>query len=270
MWALLGAAQLARSTFFYHLKRLRLPDPQAELKNQIHQIYDEHNGRYGYRRITATICRSGSWVNHKRIQRLMQQMGLRSRVRPKKYRSYKGQIGRIADNLLQRQFGAEKPNCKWVTDVTEFKVGSEKLYLSPLMDLFNGEIISYQLARRPAFALVGKMLEEALAKLTPDQKPMIHSDQGWQYQMEHYQSQLAQNGLTQSMSRKANCLDNACMESFFATLKSECFYIEQFESIEQLEQQVHKYIHYYNHKRIKLKSKGLSSVQYRIQSFNPT
>lgn len=263
------AAQLARSTFFYHLKRLTLPDPQAELKSQIQQIYDEHKGRYGYRRITVAICHTGSLVNHKRVQRLMQQLGLRSRIRTKKYRSYRGQIGPIADNLLQRRFHADAPNCKWVTDVTEFKVGTDKLYLSPVMDLFNGEIISYQLARRPEFALVGKMVDAAMAKLASDQKPLIHSDQGWQYQMQQYQSQLARRGLVQSMSRKGSCLDNASMESFFGTLKSECFYTDKFDSIEQLEKQVHEYIHYYNHKRIKLKLKGLSPVQYRIQSLNP-
>jgi transposase InsO family protein len=142
-----------------------------------------------------------------------------------KYRSYKGQVGKIADNVLQRQFKAEQPNhlrssAAQVTDVTEFNIRGEKLYLSPIMDLFNGEIIAFQTQRRPMFGLVKNMLNDAISKLKPDDKPIIHSDQGWQYQMRHYQQELKQNGLTQSMSRKGNCLDNASMESFFGILKS--------------------------------------------------
>lgn len=193
-------------------------------------------------------------------------MQLKSRIRVVKYRSYKGQVGKIADNILQRQFEADKPNQKWVTDVTEFKVGSEKLYLSPIMDLFNGEIIAFQTQRRPLFGLVKDMLKEAVNKLKPSEKPIVHSDQGWQYQMAHYQRQLSEKGLIQSMSRKGNCLDNASMESFFGILKSECFYGKKFKTIDDLEQTVKEYIHYYNHERIKVKLKGLSPVEYRTQS----
>jgi putative transposase len=196
----------------------------------------------------------------------MQSMQLKSRIRVVKYRSYKGQVGKIADNILQRQFEADKPNQKWVTDVTEFKVGSEKLYLSPIMDLFNGEIIAFQTQRRPLFGLVKDMLKEAVNKLKPSEKPIVHSDQGWQYQMAHYQRQLSEKGLIQSMSRKGNCLDNASMESFFGILKSECFYGKKFKTIDDLEQTVKEYIHYYNHERIKVKLKGLSPVEYRNQS----
>ena len=196
-------------------------------------------------------------------------MKLKSRIRAVKYRSYKGQVGKIADNILQRQFEADKPNQKWVTDVTEFKVGSEKLYLSPIMDLFNGEIIAFQTQRRPMFGLVKDMLKEAVNKLKPSEKPIVHSDQGWQYQMAHYQRQLSEKGLIQSMSRKGNCLDNASMESFFGILKSECFYGEEFKTVDDLEQTVKEYIHYYNHERIKVKLKGLSPVEYRKQSLKP-
>ena len=196
----------------------------------------------------------------------MQSMKLKSRIRVSKYRSYKGQVGRVADHVLQRQFKADKPNQKWVTDVTEFNVRGEKLYLSPIMDLYNGEIISYQTQRRPMFELVKDMLKDALKKLKSTEKPIIHSDQGWQYQMRHYQQQLKQHGLIQSMSRKGNCLDNASMESFFGILKSECFYGKKFNTIDELEQSVKEYIHYYNHERIKVKLKGLSPVEYRTQS----
>lgn len=263
---LLRAAQMARSTYFYHEQQSKLEDKYSDLRQQIKSIYHQHKGRYGYRRITLALRNSGSIVNHKCVQRLMQSMQLKSRIRVVKYRSYKGQVGKIADNVLQRQFEANKPNQKWVTDVTEFNVRGEKLYLSPIMDLFNGEIITFQTQRRPMFGLVKDMLKDAIMKLKPSDKPIIHSDQGWQYQMAYYQKQLVENGLTQSMSRKGNCLDNAAMESFFGVLKSECFYGEQFNSVDELEQTVKEYIHYYNHERIKVKLKGLSPVDYRTQS----
>ena len=195
----------------------------------------------------------------------MRILGLKSLVRPKKYRSYRGQQADVP-NILSRQFQAERPNQKWVTDVTEFNVRGEKLYLSPVLDLYNGEIVSYAMQERPHFSLVGSMLKKALAKLTGPDAPLLHSDQGWQYQMPAYQRQLAERGLIQSMSRKGNCLDNAAMESFFGTLKSEFIYLNRFDSIEQLQVGIRQYIHYYNHDRIRLKLKGLSPVQYRNQA----
>lgn len=257
---------MARSTYFYHQARFGLKDKNSELKQQIKVIYHQHKGRYGYRRITLALKNLGMVINHKCVQRLMQSMGLKSRIRGVKYRSYKGAVGKIADNVLQRQFKADKPNLKWATDVTEFNVKGEKLYLSPVIDLFNGEIIAFKTARRPMFSLVKDMLNDALSTLKPSEKPIVHSDQGWQYQMHYYQQQLKQHGLTISMSRKGNCLDNAAMESFFGTLKSECFHGHEFASIDELEQTVKEYIHYYNHDRIKVKLKGLSPVQYRKQA----
>ncbi|MCX8566151.1 MAG: putative transposase [Glomeribacter sp. 1016415] len=257
---------MARSTYFYHEKLAKAGDKYSGLKQQIQAIYHEHKGRYGYRRITLALQRSGIIVNYKCVRRLMQILGLKSRIRAVKYRSYKGEIGKVANNVLQRQFKADRPNQKWVTDVTEFNVRGEKLYLSPVMDLFNGEIIAFQTQRRPMFGLVKDKLKDALKNLKKNEKPIIHSDQGWQYQMSYYQQQLEKHGLIQSMSRKGNCLDNAAMESFFGLLKSECFHGEQFASIDDLERQVKEYIHYYNHERIKIKLKGLSPVEYRNQS----
>ena len=261
---------MARSTYFYHEKSSKLEDKYSDLKQQIKAIYHQHKGRYGYRRITLALKNMGLVINHKCVQKLMQSMKLKSRIRIAKYRSYRGQVGRVADNVLQRQFESNQPNQKWVTDVTEFNVRGEKLYLSPIMDLFNGEIIAFQMERRPIFRLVKDMLKEAIDKLNINEKPIIHSDQGWQYQMRFYQQQLAERGLIQSMLRKGNCLDNASMESFFGVLKSECFYGEEFNSIDELEQTVKEYIHYYNHERIKVKLKGLSPVQYRTQSLKAT
>jgi putative transposase len=203
----------------------------------------------------------GFSLNHKTVRRLMKKLGLKCQVRMKKYRSYRGKVGKTAPNLLERDFQATKPNEKWVTDVTEFHLHGEKLYLSPILDLYNGEIIAYQLEDRPVYPLVSKMLEKAFERLKDEENPILHSDQGWHYQMKKYQYALKEHGITQSMSRKGNCLDNAAMESFFGLLKSELFYLKTFDSMEQFKQQLEEYIHYYNHKRIKVKLKGLSPVQ---------
>lgn len=267
---LLRVAELSRSTFYYQIKALTAGDKCAYLKTRIQAIYEHHKGRYGYRRITATLRQAGDNINHKTVQRLMQELGLKSLVRPKRYRSYRGVPYQDVSNGLQRCFYAERPHQKWVTDITEFKVGGEKLYLSPVMDLFNGEIVAYEMQRRPYFLLVGNMLRKALAKLPEKQRPMVHSDQGWHYQMPMYRRMLTEYGLTQSMSRKGNCLDNAAMESFFGTLKAEYFHLNRFDSIEQLQRGLHHYIHYYNHERIKTKLKGLSPVEYRTQAWMAT
>ncbi len=174
----------------------------------------------------------------------------------------------MAPDLLQRQFTAERMNQKWATDVTEFNVAGEKLYLSPVMDLHNGEIIAFETARRPVFKLVKNMLGKALTTLDDDDRPILHSDQGWQYQMPAWRRMLENRNIAQSMSRKGNCFDNAAMESFFATLKSEFFHTNTFESIENLRDGVEDYIRYYNNERIRLKLKGLSPVKYRTQPLN--
>lgn len=265
---MLKLAGLARSTFYYQQRALARPDRQNALKDRIRSIFAAHNGRYGYRRVAAALRGLGETVNHKRVQRLMVARGLKSLVRPKKYRSYKGQAGHVAPDRIQRQFTAERMNQKWVTDVTEFNVAGEKLYLSPVMDLHNGEIIAYETARRPVFKRVERMLSKALRRLQADERPILHSDQGWHDQMLTWQRMLRARNIEQSMSRKGNCLDNAAMESFFATLKSEFFHPTRFESIDSLQDGIADYIHSYNHHRIKLKLKGLSPVQYRTQPLN--
>lgn len=262
---LLAVAGLSRSTFYYQWRARQAGDKYAALKARICAIFAQHQGRYGYRRITEVIRQQGWRVNHKTVQRLMGLLGLKSRVRVKKYRSYRGTLNQLAPNVLQRQFWAARPNQKWVTDVTEFKVGAQKLYLSPVLDLCNGEIIAYEMATRPSFAMVAAMLRQACARLGPRERPILHSDQGWQYQMPAYRELLAQHAVTPSMSRQGNCLDNAAIESFFGTLKAEFFHLNTFQSIEQLKDGITRYIHYYNHDRIKLKLNGMSPVQYRTQ-----
>jgi putative transposase len=236
------------------------------MKSMISTIYHDHKRRYGYRRITLELRNQGFLINHKTVQRLMKELGLKSLVRMKKYRSYKGNVGKIAPNILKRDFIATKPNEKWVTDVTEFHLFGEKLYLSPVLDLYNGEIIAYNIQSRPTYELVSKMLDKSVTCLSEGDAPLLHSDQGWHYQMKQYSYALKQHGITQSMSRKGNCLDNAVIENFFGLLKSELLYIQEFDSMEHFKSELEQYIDYYNHKRIKEKLKGLSPVQYRIQS----
>jgi putative transposase len=184
----------------------------------------------------------------------------------KKYRAYKGQPGHVVGNVLERNFDAVRPNEKWVTDVTEFKVSGQKLYLSPIMDLYNGEIVAYEMARRPLFNMVQSMLRKAFERLKSTDKPILHSDQGRQYQMPNYRRYLKEQEITPSMSRKGNCYDNAAMESFFGTLKSEHYHINEFRDLDELQAGIKEYIRYYNHDRIKLKLGGLSPVDFRIQS----
>ena len=264
--ALLKYAEITRSTFYYQLNRIKEPDKYKEIKEEITAIYHENKGRYGYRRITLELHNRGFVINHKTVRRLMKELGLQCFVRA--YKSYKGEVGKICDNLLNREFEAENPNEKWVTDVTEFKVHNEKLYLSPIVDLFNGEVISYNLSKHPVFAQVVDMLEKAFNKIPDNTNLILHSDQGWQYQMKQYQHLLKEKGIRQSMSRKGNCLDNACAENFFGILKSELYYIKEkeYKKIEELEKDIIEYIEYYNNRRIKSKLKGMSPVQYREHS----
>ena len=259
-------AQLARSTFYYQLKVLSADEQDVDLKETMRAIYKRHRGNYGYRRVTDELRQDfGYTINNKKVFRILGELGLRSTQRLKKYKSYKGEVGTAADNILQRQFEADAPNVKWATDVTEFNCDNQKLYLSPVLDLYNGEIIAYQMHTRPKFELVSKMIKKAFAKLRPQDRPMLHSDQGWHYRMTQYKETLAAHNVVQSMSRKANCYDNAVMENFFGILKSEMFHQQKFTSISKLRQAIKDYIEYYNNDRIKSKLNGLSPVKYRTQ-----
>ncbi|KIL38129.1 hypothetical protein SD70_28455 [Gordoniibacillus kamchatkensis] len=263
---LLELAGIPRSTFYYWVKRCHKPNPDAELKILIQSIYEEHNGRYGYRRVRDELVNRNLRVNHKKVQRIMKELGLKCVVRMKKYRSYQGTVGKIAPNVLDRHFQAQKPNEKWVTDITEFKLFGEKLYLSPVLDLFNGEIITYTIGSRPTYSLVSDMLKQAFERLSEEDVLLLHSDQGWHYQKKQYQHALKEQGITQSMSRKGNCYDNAVMENFFGIMKAEFLYLNEFESVDHFKQELAHYMNYYNHKRIKSKLKGMSPVQYRIHA----
>lgn len=265
---LLSIAQIPRSTYYYHAKRQNQPDKYSMEKAGIIAIFYENKGRYGYRRITMELRSRGFALNHKTVQRLMKELGLVCRVRMKKYKSYKGEVGKVAENLLNRDFTAKKPNRKWVTDVTEFHLFGQKLYLSPILDLCSRDIVSYTISDRPVLSMVTEMLDKAFKQLPDDTGLILHSDQGWQYQHKQYQRMLRKKAVRQSMSRKGNCLDNAVMENFFGHLKTELLYLQEFESIEHFKAELIDYLDYYNNRRIKANLKGLPPAIHRQQTLN--
>lgn len=234
-------------------------------KKAITEIFHKNKGRYGYRRITLELLNQGLVLNHKTVLKLMNELDLKCMVRIKKYRSYRGDVGRVAPNILKRNFKADKPYKKWATDVTEFSLFGKKCYLSPIIDLYNREIISYNITYRPTLDLVLDMIDTAFKKIPDNTSLTLHSDQGWHYQHDNYRYKLQQKGVRQSMSRKGNCLDNAVIENFFGLLKSELLYLQEFNSMEHFLEELKEYIDYYNNIRIKAHLNGLSPVQYRTQ-----
>lgn len=200
---------MPRSTYYYYLCKTSKSDKYATVKQMILKAFNDSKQTYGYRRIELVLRQNGYVINHKTVLKLMNMLNLRIKVRRAKYKSYKGEVGKVAPNILNRQFSATAPNQKWVTDVTEFNVCDEKVYLSPIM--YNREIVSYSISLTPNFAQTKDMINNAIKMLKSSDRPILHSDQGWQYQMKPYQRILKENNITQSMSRKGNCLDNACM-----------------------------------------------------------
>jgi len=265
--ALLKAAGLPRSTFFYHQARLDKPDEHAELKTQIRRLFDRFAGRYGHRKIRDELRKLGWLVSKKTVLKLMNHLGLRCQIRRRKrYNSFKGQVGKTAPNLLKRDFTTTGPNQKWVTDVTEFRVGDRRVYLSTVMDLFGREIIGHASGISPNLELTNSSLRQALTRLRPGDAPIVHSDQGFQYQHDSWQRLLREAGAKQSMSRKGNCLDNAVMESFFGHLKDELYCNTTFFTVDALTTAIDTYIDWFNTERAHSTLKGLSPVQYRTQA----
>ena len=251
--------------------------------DRIKKCFNDHKGRYGYRRITLTLRAEGLSVNHKKVKRLMKVMNLYGYVPKAKYKSYKGDMNGTVKNLLLekhvdeekhttkyiRMFSTEQVNQIWSTDITEFHIASGKLYLSPILDFHTREIISYTISKSPNFEQIKDMIHRAFSKYNNLKDLIFHSDQGWQYQMKEYHRLLKDKEVIQSMSRKGNCLDNSPMENFFGIMKKEMFLGKEyiFQSLNELEVAIHEYIEYYNNKRISLKLKGLTPVQYRNQSY---
>jgi len=242
---------------------MKQPDKYTAAKEEITTIFHEHRGRYGYRRITVELHNRGYAINHKTVQRLMRELGLICCVRMIRYTSYKGEVGTVAPNLMERNFEAKMPNQKWVTDVTEFHLFGQKLYLSPILDLCSRDIVSYSISARPVLSMVTEMLDKAFAQIPDSTTLILHSDQGWQYQHKQYQRMLQSKGVRQSMSRKGNCLDNAVIENFFGLLKTELLYLQNFESMEQFKAELIDYLDYYNNRRSKAKLKGLPTAIHR-------
>lgn len=246
-------------------------NPNQEIEARIQSIFNEHNGNYGYRRIRQELMNQGYIVNHKKIQRIMRKLGLRCEKfnrKTRKYSSYKGNVGKVAKNRINRRFKTTTYHQKLTTDITEFKcLNGVKLYLNPIMDLFNGEILSYGISMRPTLELVLNPLEEAI-EIIKDSKyrTTIHSDQGWHYQHKKWVNTLKKNKVFQSMSRKGNCIDNSPMESFFGILKQEMYYGETRCTFDEMKKKIEEYIRYYNTKRIKKKLAGMTPIEYRIHT----
>jgi len=267
-------AGVSRSAYYKWLQRQ--PTVQ-ERENEkliafIRHIYTQVNGIYGYRRITMTINRKRKKeglekVNKKRIYRLMQLCGLQSviRRRPKKYK--KTTPVYVAENLLSREFTAAKPNQKWCTDVTEFKYGNDKkAYLSAIIDLYDNSIISYVLGHSNNNDLVLKTIQSAIRQLSKDEKPLIHSDRGYQYTSKEFKRILEEAGMTHSMSRVGRCIDNGPIEAFWGTLKVEKYYLHKYETFEALQSAIDEYIQFYNNERYQETLNGLSPLEFRSQA----
>lgn len=256
---------MARSTFYYHLKNNKKEDKYKEAKAMIYAIFHKHKGRYGYRRITLELrgdC--GIELNHKTVKRLMDDLELKCEVRKVKYHSYKGEVGKTAPNVINRDFSAEKPYQKMATDVSQVTIGKRKIYLSPVLDMFDGEIVAYSITESPNMEMITDMLHQLYKVTDIPAGAILHSDQGWHYQHAIYQKSLRRNRIVQSMSRKGNCLDNAMMENFFGVMKSELLYQGNYTSADEFKKDLVEYIDYYNNDRIKLRLGGMSPVKYRL------
>ena len=214
------------------------------------------------------LLHRGFKVGHNKVLRLMKKMNLQALMPKVKYHSYKGEVGKKAPNIIERNFVATKPNEKWTTDVSQFNCPFGKAYISPILDMYTSEIISWDLSLSPNLEQVNNMLDRAFEKYDNLEGLIFHSDQGWQYQHEHYQTRLLDKGIRQSMSRKGNCYDNCIMESFFGTLKNEMFYgfENNFKTFEQFYNAISEYIDYYNNKRIQSKTKWMPPALYRETS----
>lgn len=265
-----------KATYMYWQKRFDRKNKDQNLEETILEIRKEHKD-FGYRRVYGELKAQGIQVNKKRVQRIMKKLGLQVTSftrKSRKYSSYKGKVGRIAPNRINRRFDTHIPHQKITTDTSEFKYYEvdtkgrmviKKLYLDPFMDLCNREIISYGISPRPSAESVMKALMEAIEVTNGcEYRRTFHSDRGWAYQMKAYTHALKENRIFQSMSRKGNCYDNSIMENFFGIMKQEMYYGMVYYSYEELENAIRKYIAYYNEKRIKEKLGWLSPVQYRL------
>lgn len=254
---------LPKSTYYrYATGKNPRPDRWADVRPLVREAFARTPNGMGYRQVAMALrCEQGLAISGKTVLKLMREEGLRCQIRRKRYSSYRGEQGKVAGNILDRDFKADRPMLKLATDVTEFRVAGGKAYLSPVMDLYNNEIVAWSVSRSANMAQAMEMLD-GLSRVL-DGPALLHSDQGWQYQQLAYQRRLEEMGITQSMSRKATCLDNACMEGFFGHLKDEFYRGQSFESFESFRDQLDAYIVYWNTRRYQARLKGMTPVQYR-------
>lgn len=267
---LLDFLHLEKSAYDYSRKSKKKEMKDKSAREWILHVFKtvpKAKNNYGYRKVRDHLRNLGVIISEKVIQKWMNKLNLSPKVkRCRKYYSYLGRVGKVAPNLLDRDFKANLPNQKWVTDITEFHLNGFKVYLSPMIDLFNGEVIAWTISQSPNMKLVLEMLEEALSKLNEWDNPFVHSDQGHQYQRPAYVEMLEKNGCIQSMSRKGTSPDNAAAEGFFGTLKREFFYNNDYSNCtyEQFVEKLDDWIDWYNKERPKTTLNGLSPVRYRV------
>lgn len=260
---------MSRSTYYFEIsKKDAITERNSAIMHDINEIFTSNKSRYGVRRVYQELLNRGYKVNHKRVQRLMHKAGLIGKRPKEKYHSYTGTVGKVADNLINRDFSTTAPLQKWTTDVSQFNFSWGKCYISPILDMNTNEIISYDLSTSPNLEQISRMLKRAFEKFPNLSGLIIHSDQGWQYQNAYYRNELKKRGIIQSMSRKGNCYDNCIMETFFGRLKNEMYYgcEKEYSSFEEFSIAIEEYIEYYNNKRIQAKTKWMPPVKYRIAS----
>ncbi len=268
-------AGIAKSVYYYWVKRYNEPLKDELIRNEIKIICQKANYTYGYRRVTLELRNKNLIVNHKKVLKIMKELELTCNKyfrKSKRYSSYKGKVGKTCSNILKRRFKTDRPFQKYVTDITEFKTkNGEKLYLSPIMDLYSSEIISFRMSKHPTLDIAIEALKEAFS-YRPElgYRATVHSDQGWHYQHNQWVSFLKENSIFQSMSRKGNCLDNSPIENFFGLLKKEMYYGHVFNNFDDLKNTITEYIYFYNNMRIKEKLGGMSPISYRRYTYQMT
>ncbi|WP_321889493.1 IS3 family transposase, partial [Burkholderia cenocepacia] len=254
-------------SYFYHRSSIRAADKYAEVRCTVAEIFEDNHRSYGYRRVQAALSRQRVFLSEKVVRRLMKQGGLHA-ARPKRrrYRSYIGEISPAPENIINRDFHADAPNEKWVTDISEFQIPAGKVYLSPMIDCFDGMVVSWTIGTSPDAELVNTMLDAAIETVTEDDEtPIVHSDRGGHYRWPGWLSRVAKANLIRSMSRKACSPDNAACEGFFGRLKTEMFYPGDWRSttIAEFVELLNAYVRWYNEKRIKGSLGYLSPIEYR-------
>jgi putative transposase len=264
---LLAEVELPRSSFFYHRARLELGDKYAAVRAVMADIFESNYRCYGSRRMHASLARQSVTISEKVVRRLMKQESLVPAVRKRRrYGSYMGEISPAPENLLNRDFTADAPNRKWLTDITEFQIPAGKIYLSPMIDCFDGMVVSWSIGTRPDAELVNTMLDAAIdIVIAGGDRPVVHSDRGGHYRWPGWLDRMAGADLTRSMSRKACSPDNAACEGFFGRLKNELFYARTWldTSIDEFIAALDAYIRWYNKARIKISLSARSPMEHR-------